>query len=249
MQSIIFLLIGFLPMQLNPKPGFHSHNDYVHSRPLVEALEQGFDSVEADVFLVKNDLLVGHYPWEIKPGRTLESLYLSPLSKLHKDGKLKKTWLMIDIKSSEAEASAILIDQQLRRFPGLIAKIADKDDEAPVKVLLSGNIPRQWVFSGKSNLLRMDGRLADLGDLAHSEIIPWVSEPWLKHFSWKGKGPISENEKNKLKDMARKAASAKQELRFWGAPDLPECWKIQAETGVQRIGTDNLKGLAGVKFN
>ena len=63
-------------MQLNPKPGFHSHNDYVHSRPLVEALEQGFDSVEADVFLVKNDLLVGHYPWEIKPGRTLESLYL-----------------------------------------------------------------------------------------------------------------------------------------------------------------------------
>ncbi|MEY4613753.1 MAG: hypothetical protein RL179_1726, partial [Planctomycetota bacterium] len=46
-------------MQLNPKPGFHSHNDYVHSRPLVEALEQGFDSVEADVFLVKNDLLVG----------------------------------------------------------------------------------------------------------------------------------------------------------------------------------------------
>lgn len=155
---------------------------------------------------------------------------------------------MVDIKTNEAEPSAILLDQQLRRYPGLFSKVGEKDN-APVKVLLSGNMPREWVCSGKSNLLRLDGREGELGKAEQSGIFPWVSEPWSKHFSWKGKGAISEIEKAKLKRMALKAASANQQLRFWGAPDLPECWKIQAESGVQRIGTDNLSGLAKQKFN
>lgn len=248
MNLIFIIMFGVLPMQLTAKPAFHAHNDYLHSRPLLDALDQGFDSVEADVFLVKNELLVGHFFWETKPERTLESLYLLPLSKLHKEGKLKSIWLMVDIKTNEAEPSAILLDQQLRRYPGLFSKVGEKDN-APVKVLLSGNMPREWICSGKSNLLRLDGREADLGKADQAGIFPWVSEPWSKHFSWKGKGPISEIEKAKLKTMALKAASANQQLRFWGAPDLPECWKIQAESGVQRIGTDNLPGLAKQKFN
>lgn len=248
MHLLIGIMIGLLPMQSATRPAFHAHNDYLHSRPLLDALDQGFDSVEADVFLAKNELLVGHFLWEIKPERSLESLYLLPLSKLHKQGRLKNIWLMVDIKSNEAERSAMILDQQLRRYPGLFAKVGEKDD-APVKVLLSGNMPREWVCSGKSNLLRLDGREADLGKADQAAIFPWVSEPWSKHFSWKGKGPISEIEKTKLKTMALKAASANQQLRFWGAPDLPECWKIQAESGVQRIGTDNLQGLAKHKFN
>ena len=57
----------------------HAHNDYAHSRPLLDALDHGFCSVEADVFLVKDKLLVGHTFLELKPNRTLESLYLDPL--------------------------------------------------------------------------------------------------------------------------------------------------------------------------
>ena len=248
MNFLLALTLCVLPMQLVTKPGFHAHNDYLHARPLFDALDQGFDSVEADVFLAKNELLVGHFFWEIKPERTLESLYLLPLSKLHKEGKLKNIWLMVDIKSNEAELAAKIIDQQLRRYPGLFAKVGDNEG-APVKVLLSGNMARTWVCSGKSDLLRLDGREGDLGKAEQSLIFPWVSEPWSKHFSWKGIGPMPEIEKAKLKTMATKAASAKQQLRFWGAPDLPECWKIQADSGVQRIGTDNLSGLAKQKFN
>jgi hypothetical protein len=29
----------------------HAHNDYQHKRPLLDALDQGFGSVESDVFL------------------------------------------------------------------------------------------------------------------------------------------------------------------------------------------------------
>jgi len=38
--------------------GAHAHNDYQHERPLLDALAHGFQSVEADVFLVEGKLLV-----------------------------------------------------------------------------------------------------------------------------------------------------------------------------------------------
>lgn len=57
----------------------HAHNDYVHPRPLFGALDCGFCSVEADIFLVNGQLLVAHTLAETRPGRTLQSLYLDPL--------------------------------------------------------------------------------------------------------------------------------------------------------------------------
>src|SRR5262245_56842543 len=60
----------------------HAHNDYAHAVPLHDALDRGFCSVEADIFLVCGDLLVGHNQAALDPARTLESLYLDPLRAL-----------------------------------------------------------------------------------------------------------------------------------------------------------------------
>ena len=43
-----------------PHPAAHAHNDYEHDRPLLDALEHGFTSVEADVWLVDGELRVAH---------------------------------------------------------------------------------------------------------------------------------------------------------------------------------------------
>lgn len=56
----------------------HAHNDYEHPRPLFDALDHRFGSVEADIYLVGDQLLVAHDPVELDPTRTLESLYLAP---------------------------------------------------------------------------------------------------------------------------------------------------------------------------
>src|SRR5438874_13201724 len=83
----------------------HAHNDYEHKRPLLDALERGFCSVEADIFLVDGQLLVGHTRQDLKPGRTLEALYLEPLRKLAKANggrvypKGPTIYLLIDVKS------------------------------------------------------------------------------------------------------------------------------------------------------
>src|SRR6476469_2222716 len=58
----------------------HAHNDYDHPRPLFDALDHRFGSVEADIYLVDGQLLVAHDPVDLDPTRTLESLYLDPLA-------------------------------------------------------------------------------------------------------------------------------------------------------------------------
>lgn len=62
----------------------HAHNDYDHPRPLFDALDHRFGSVEADIFLVGDQLLIGHDASELDPARTLESLYLDPLAAIVK---------------------------------------------------------------------------------------------------------------------------------------------------------------------
>ncbi|WP_375436321.1 hypothetical protein [uncultured Hymenobacter sp.] len=60
----------------------HSHNDYWRPHPLYDALQLGFQSVEADVFLIDSALLVGHERKSLQASRTLQTLYLEPLRQL-----------------------------------------------------------------------------------------------------------------------------------------------------------------------
>jgi len=46
--------------QITPLPNAHSHNDYERGCPLVDALDHGFTSIEADVLYIYGRLYVGH---------------------------------------------------------------------------------------------------------------------------------------------------------------------------------------------
>jgi hypothetical protein len=70
---------GVVPVQC------HSHNDYWHRVPLYEGLAAGCVSTEADIWVGNTtdghvDLFVGHDQRSLSPSRTLQSLYLGPLS-------------------------------------------------------------------------------------------------------------------------------------------------------------------------
>jgi hypothetical protein len=57
----------------------HSHNDYLRPRPLFTALSNGCTSIEADVWLWNDMVLVGHTEGSLSVNRTLASLYIDPL--------------------------------------------------------------------------------------------------------------------------------------------------------------------------
>lgn len=104
----------------------HSHNDYERRLPLFEALGSGCISVEADVHLKDNDLLVGHSDKSLHKDTTLRSLYLEPLQRIleaQNDGTGTRRGvynhapeqtlvLLVDLKTSGPETFAE-IDAQL----------------------------------------------------------------------------------------------------------------------------------------
>src|SRR5207245_1971454 len=57
-------------------PRRHAHNGYQHRRPLLDVLDRGFCSVEADAYLIDGKLLVAHDRKDVKPDRTLQALDL-----------------------------------------------------------------------------------------------------------------------------------------------------------------------------
>jgi hypothetical protein len=102
----------------------HAHNDYWHSHPLYDALDHGFTSVEADVFLVNGELLVGHDWSELRPDRTLRSLYLDPLKKIiqQNGGSVYPEYphdffLWIDVKT-DGEFTYRVLHEQLLQYQG-----------------------------------------------------------------------------------------------------------------------------------
>jgi hypothetical protein len=60
----------------------HSHNDEWRRVPLYEAIHAGCIGVEADAWLVDNEIYVGHRTFSLTANRTLKNLYINPLVEL-----------------------------------------------------------------------------------------------------------------------------------------------------------------------
>ena len=235
-----------------PQPQAHAHNDYHHKRPLFDALQHGFCSVEADVFAIDGELRIGHDRWETKPGRTLEKLYLDPLQKLvqqnggrvYKDGP--QFTLLIDFKT-RGVATYELLQPVLAKYKHMLAAPKDakstKAKTPAISIVISGNRPFETISADKQRLCGIDGRLRDLDSDMSSSLMPLISDNWNSHFKWKGEGEIPSDEKAKLLDAVERAHKAGRRLRFWATPENENLWKVLADAGVDHINTDELARL------
>lgn len=233
----------------------HAHNDYEHERPLLDALDHGFTSVEADVWLVDGELLVAHDLADVQPGRTLESLYLEPLAKIAADngGSVYPDWdgtfqLLIDVKSA-ARPTYDAIHAALADQIGTITRYQHgKTKQRAVDAVISGNRDLAFMQTQKKRFAGYDGRLNDLGSGLPATVMPLVSDNWTRHFTWRGVGPMPASERAKLDAIVAQAHAAGYRVRFWATPDadLPNreaLWQVLRAAGVDHINTDDLPGL------
>ncbi len=237
------------PAALRPVPPHagHAHNDYWHERPLLDALERGFCSVEADVFLRDGDLLVGHAVGELRPGRTLAAVYLDPIrERLEATGCVvqegRPFTLLVDIKADGAGAYRVLAEQlrPLRRF-----LVGDESRPAALRVVVSGDRPIDAMAADAERLAGVDGRLEDLDrDDRPATLVPLVSDRWGSRFTWYGDGPMPDAERAELRELVARAHARGQALRFWATPDAAAFWNELAAAGVDLIGCDDLDAFA-----
>lgn len=180
----------------------HAHNDYEHDRPLYDALEHGFTSVEADVWLVDGDLLVAHDLEEVTPGVTLESLYLDPLDELvqGRAGSVYPGWdgefqLLVDIKS-DAEQTWAAIEAELEEHRTMLSRVSNgKVKQGAVSVVISGNRPLATMAADQQRVSFYDGRATDLGSAFPSSLMPLISNNWNQLFTWQGVGEMAAAER------------------------------------------------------
>ncbi|WP_442510224.1 phosphatidylinositol-specific phospholipase C/glycerophosphodiester phosphodiesterase family protein [Novipirellula sp. SH528] len=227
----------------------HAHNDYAHTRPLLDALDHGFTSVEADIYLVEGELWVAHSQNELKPERTLQSLYLNPLRERvqQNNGSVHGTddpfYLLIDIKSA-AEPTYAALAKTLAQYSEMISVVRDgKLHRKAVSVTVSGNRPLELMTAETVRYAGVDGRLSDLDSRLPSHLMPLISDNWRTHFRWNGKGTISAADQQKLDQTIASAHAQGRRVRFWATPDTAAMWRVLRDSGVDMINTDDLPGL------
>lgn len=237
------------PARVVPLKRAHAHNDYEHPRPLLDALDRGFCSVEADIYLTPDGLLVGHDRKDLKPGRTLEALYLDPLrARVKANGGSvypggPPFWLLIDVKSG-AEDTYAALDKALATYADLLSATRDgKFERKAVTIVVSGNRAKDTLAKQKVCFAGLDARPEDLGSDAPADLIPWVSANWTLQFRWRGDGPMPDAERAKLKEFVAKAHKQGRLVRFWATPEAEAVWAELLAAGVDLVNTDKLDEL------
>jgi hypothetical protein len=231
----------------NPHLRSHAHNDYQHDRPLLEALDNRFYSVEADVWWVNGEILVAHDKGDWKG--SLKDLYLDPLQKrvdlsgsVHGDGETFYLW--VDIKDGREEFRPRLTEL-LNHYSMLTRFTDDAIQEGPVTVVLTGDGPSKEAlveevenrpFCRDSNGYSPNDPHADHG-------WRWYALRWWSYLDWEGNEDISEEEKRKLIEVVTDIHAKGRKVRFYATPETEKYWSLALEVGIDHINTDDLERL------
>jgi Glycerophosphoryl diester phosphodiesterase family len=223
----------------------HSHNDYMQERPLDEALENGFNSIEVDVFPVDGELLVAHNQKDIKPEKTIQSMYLNKLSARAKanrgaiyPGSKTTFWVLVDVKKNGEEAYRTF-KTILDRYP----ELKPSGRKSKVRFVISGYRAFDLIAADNGKWAGIDGEWKDMGKKYTVEQMPWISGNWATLFPDKGEREFPSDHLTKMETMVKAIHAEHRLVRFWGTPDGESTWQIQWRAGVDLINTDHISAL------
>jgi hypothetical protein len=229
----------------------HAHNDYEHARPLLDALDQRFYSVEADVWFDEGRFKVAHASWDASKG-SLKDLYLDPLQarvdasgSVHGDGERFTLW--VDLKDSDGRLPGAL-RSLLDRYP-MLSRFTDQGETpGPVTVVLTGDaamkaavvdVPEERAAARDSNDYAPDDPAAD-GKWRYYAL------SWGDFLGWNGAGSVPEEDAARMACVLENAHAGGRKVRFYGTPDREEDWLAELATGADFINSDHLAELSAV---
>jgi len=216
----------------------HSHNDYEQKHPITTAINHGFSSLEVDVAFDGSDIKVSHDEKNLdeKPG--FENSYLKPLIANYQ--RESGTILLVDIKNYSEE----LIDKLnliLNQYEDNIVSRNNPDQiENKIKIILSGEIPRQTLINDTSNKhLFIDGRLNNI-DLSESTVIVPIISIKISDIS----NSDADNEEE-IQKVVKQVHDQNKMIRFWNTNDKESVWLKLIKLKVDIIGVDDIEHFCG----
>jgi len=238
LQIVCLLSFSFTALRAQPHiysaSNAHSHNDYRQDRPFYHAFNEGFGSIEADIHLLNGMLLVGHDSTDLTIDRTLEKMYLQPLTEVNFAGR--KLHLLIDIKSASEPTLKALVDL-LKKYPTLI-------NHPSLRIIISGNGPDTHRYKDYPSFIWFDGKLKDHYSPEALSRIALLSENLNDLGDWKDHWPLNKAELKKINELITKAHALQKPVRFWANPDHKEGWEAMIGLKVDYINTDRINDLS-----
>ena len=226
----------------------HSHNDYTHTHPLTDALSYGYKSIEVDVFLHHDQLIVSHTADGLDHKPNIETLYLQPLLERVKQnngwvykGDTTPTILMVEFKT-DGEEGYQKLKTLITKYQSLYCDRMGKG--GPIKILITGHRPWQTVQQGKELYVTLDGTIAQSATATPSYIMERVSDPYSSYFSWHGRGKMPKAQLQKLDTLVSIAHAHGRQLRFYACPQNENLWTTLLDAGVDWINVDDLARFA-----
>jgi len=212
----------------------HAHNDYQKQEPLTNAIRNKVFSVEADVYLYNNKLVVAHDKNELPRARTLDSLYLQPIIKLFrkykgiisKDSKYRQV-LMIDIK----ENGEAVINELIKLLSPNRSVFDRTVNPKAVQIVISGDRGTLSKWNSYPSFIFFDGRPNEIYDSATLQRVAFISDSYLNYIN-------SQDSTIRIEQLVKKIHGMGKLLRLWAIPDNPASWKRLQQLGVDIINTD-----------
>lgn len=252
----------------------HSHNDYWRKVPLYEALAAGCVSIEADIWLEGNDLLVGHVKKVLKSSRTLRTLYIDPIVNILSNRNVSNTSepikevgifetdpnaaviLMLDFKTDGHDLWPVVLSQlEPLRQKGWLTYFNGIDIvPGPITVVGTGNTPFDLVVANSTyRYLFFDAPLLDISNssytvqnsyYASTALKPAIGRIWLRG--------LSRGQVNAMKIQIKAAGAKGLKSRYWDTPAWPislrdKAWNTLVENGVGMLNIDDL--ISATRWN
>lgn len=227
----------------------HAHNDYWHTRPLIQAVDAGFMSIEVDVHLLKGDILVNHEAIFTRKGRNLEKLYLQPLFELAKANQFKSVYeggpqefiIYLDVKQGCPSIHDTLITQ-LKRYEKMLTIWKDGVKKTgAISVIIGDCGRRKELVSAKKRWFYLDAHLDAIDDSLDADFIPRVSSNLRSVTKWRGIGEMPKADEAKIRAIVKQAHARDRKVRFWAGSNRPKVWDKLLDLGVDWINVDRLK--------
>lgn len=230
----------------------HSHNDYLQKKPLFEALKYGYKSIEIDVWLHQNKLVVSHVKLGLNKKPTIDALYLTPLIESIKKNRGKiydkdsiPVTLMVELKN-QRETAYTRLKEYIEPYKKYFCQWQGDSliHKGVLTLLITGGAPHNTILADSIRIATVDGGIGDTVQSVSSILVPRISEPWNKYFIWNGAGKMPKEEQKTLNKLVAAVHKSGKTLRFYGAPDNYGVWKQLLNSGVDWINTNELKPFA-----
>lgn len=207
----------------------HSHNDYEQKHPLFDALKEGLNSVEADIWYRNGKILVSHLGHTFKG--SLEDLYLKPLQEIANRGATINGgmfYLWIDIKDKNPKLRSEL-RSILERYPMLTTFGEEKVVLGAVTIILTGNDKSKKLFVEETPVSKA----------SHDGIYKENDPPGNYRWSWYAIKWSNYYRQNLIPIVASIHAKGRR-VRFWGIPNKESIWGEAMRADVDLISVDDL---------